>query len=140
MSKKFYKMRWIYLLLTSIIFLFACTNDSKKIEEHTQEKKDIYTCPMHPQIIKDKPGDCPICGMKLVKKETENKAIQEVELSTLIKPANQYVVSSIPVTTMQPDIAQIEIEALGVIAYDTRSIGTISAKVSGSLRKYPQAS
>ncbi|HEX9934995.1 MAG TPA: heavy metal-binding domain-containing protein, partial [bacterium] len=30
------------------------------------EGKQLYTCPMHPQIIKDRPGDCPICGMKLV--------------------------------------------------------------------------
>ncbi|MBI3885379.1 MAG: efflux RND transporter periplasmic adaptor subunit [Opitutae bacterium] len=27
--------------------------------------KQLYTCGMHPQIIKDAPGDCPICGMKL---------------------------------------------------------------------------
>lgn len=26
----------------------------------------LYTCPMHPQIIRDAPGDCPICGMHLV--------------------------------------------------------------------------
>ena len=26
-----------------------------------------YTCPMHPVVVKDAPGDCPICGMKLVK-------------------------------------------------------------------------
>ncbi|MEO8386164.1 MAG: heavy metal-binding domain-containing protein, partial [Betaproteobacteria bacterium] len=25
-----------------------------------------YTCPMHPEIVRDKPGDCPICGMALV--------------------------------------------------------------------------
>jgi Cu+-exporting ATPase len=25
-----------------------------------------YTCPMHPQIVRDAPGDCPICGMALV--------------------------------------------------------------------------
>jgi Cu(I)/Ag(I) efflux system membrane fusion protein len=34
-----------------------------------------YTCPMHPQIIRDQPGDCPICGMSLVplKSETEGE-------------------------------------------------------------------
>ena len=28
--------------------------------------KQLYTCPMHPEIISDKPGECPKCGMKLV--------------------------------------------------------------------------
>jgi CopA family copper-resistance protein len=32
------------------------------------QTKVIYTCPMHPQIKKDKPGNCPICGMTLIKK------------------------------------------------------------------------
>jgi hypothetical protein len=31
--------------------------------------KTEYTCPMHPEIIRDKPGKCPKCGMNLVKKE-----------------------------------------------------------------------
>ena len=26
----------------------------------------VYTCPMHPEIVRDGPGDCPICGMALV--------------------------------------------------------------------------
>jgi len=32
------------------------------------KEKVIYTCVMHPQVQKDKPGNCPICGMVLVKK------------------------------------------------------------------------
>jgi Heavy metal binding domain len=28
--------------------------------------KANYTCPMHPSVTSDKPGNCPICGMKLV--------------------------------------------------------------------------
>ena len=30
-----------------------------------QEMKNLYTCGMHPQVIQDHPGNCPICGMKL---------------------------------------------------------------------------
>lgn len=33
------------------------------------EDEALYQCPMHPSIVQDHPGDCPICGMKLVKVE-----------------------------------------------------------------------
>jgi len=32
---------------------------------------DVYYCPMHPQNLYDHPGNCPICGMKLIKKGAE---------------------------------------------------------------------
>ena len=38
-------------------------------QEHSHEHATTYTCPMHPEIIRDKPGNCPICGMKLVPKK-----------------------------------------------------------------------
>ncbi|MEK6807201.1 MAG: efflux RND transporter periplasmic adaptor subunit [Pseudomonadota bacterium] len=33
------------------------------------EGEVYYTCPMHPQVRQDEPGNCPICGMKLAKRE-----------------------------------------------------------------------
>ncbi|MEJ7738694.1 MAG: heavy metal-binding domain-containing protein [Chitinophagaceae bacterium] len=36
-------------------------HDSKQIGHQLQK----YTCPMHPHIIQDGPGKCPLCGMKL---------------------------------------------------------------------------
>ena len=30
-----------------------------------QATKTQYTCPMHPEIVRDEPGDCPLCGMAL---------------------------------------------------------------------------
>ena len=35
---------------------------------HGHEKKTYWTCGMHPKIVQDEPGTCPICGMDLLKK------------------------------------------------------------------------
>lgn len=43
---------------------------------HDTEEKDTWTCGMHPQIKKDKAGQCPICGMNLVKVEKESQEIK----------------------------------------------------------------
>lgn len=36
-------------------------------------QKEIYYCPMHPSYTSDRPGDCPICSMKLVKKKERER-------------------------------------------------------------------
>jgi membrane fusion protein, copper/silver efflux system len=38
-----------------------------------------YSCAMHPQIVRDRPGDCPICGMKLQKRTRQGVAPPEAE-------------------------------------------------------------
>ncbi len=40
----------------------------------TTQGAEKYQCPMHPTIIQDHPGDCPICGMKLVKMQGSSAA------------------------------------------------------------------
>ena len=34
-------------------------------------KGTTYVCPMHPEVVRETPGACPICGMKLVPKKEE---------------------------------------------------------------------
>src|SRR6266581_67872 len=43
-------------------------------EQHGDRATTIYTCPMHPQIRRPAPGNCPICGMAL---EREMPAVDE---------------------------------------------------------------
>lgn len=67
------KTRSIFLIVATIIF---CSFQNT-FAQQTSEKQDttlavdstkiIYTCPMHSEIISDKPGNCPKCGMELVK-------------------------------------------------------------------------
>ncbi len=101
----------------------------------TTHRHELWTCSMHPEIIRDKPGICPICGMDLIKKEENAVAITGVKLDDLLKPTDRFVVSSIPVTRISKKEVQMQIEALGTIDYDTRLINTISARVSGRIEK-----
>jgi hypothetical protein len=40
-------------------------------------EKQIYSCPMHPEVRSDTPGTCPKCGMKLVPAKPEPPAKQQ---------------------------------------------------------------
>lgn len=42
-------------------------------------EKNIYTCPMHPEVEQDKPGSCPKCGMNLVQKKKEEDSSPKKE-------------------------------------------------------------
>jgi multidrug efflux pump subunit AcrA (membrane-fusion protein) len=56
----------ILILLAVVLFGGARVYFANKKSGANGSEKTLYTCGMHPQIIKDKPGNCPICGMKLV--------------------------------------------------------------------------
>jgi len=44
-----------------------------------QAQTEIYYCPMHPDYTSDKPGNCPICGMHLVKRENTSSAERKIK-------------------------------------------------------------
>ena len=48
----------------------ANTADSHKKHDHGRL---AYVCPMHPEVQSDKPGKCPKCGMKLIKREDKHE-------------------------------------------------------------------
>ena len=58
------------------------TNE-EAVHEHSETEHQIWTCAMHPQIRKDEPGDCPICGMELIPLQSSNTEIddQAIEMS-----------------------------------------------------------
>jgi hypothetical protein len=45
---------------------------------HERKAGSIYYCPMHPTYASDRPGDCPICSMKLVRKEAKPEKAKKI--------------------------------------------------------------
>jgi Cu+-exporting ATPase len=43
----------------------AATQNRKADDQRPKTEDHSYTCPMHPEIVRSKPGSCPICGMAL---------------------------------------------------------------------------
>ncbi|HSD10571.1 MAG TPA: heavy metal translocating P-type ATPase, partial [Candidatus Binatia bacterium] len=54
--------------------------------------KTRYTCPMHPEIVRDAPGSCPICGMAL---EPTAVTAEEEESAEFVDMRRRFVVSAV---------------------------------------------
>lgn len=76
MNKK-YSIRLNMILLISIILLVGCTAKQNKSLQHNHSEVDYYTCPMHPTVVQEEPGECPICGMDLVPEESKKTDVPE---------------------------------------------------------------
>jgi multidrug efflux pump subunit AcrA (membrane-fusion protein) len=120
-----------HMLIVLVLFLIAACSKSNDHAEH-----DNFTCPMHPTVVSDKPGSCPVCGMDLVRKARPGEELKISEgLVNALKAPDQSVVSSIKTTKPSFMSIPLSVKALGIITYDARNVYTVSARVGGRLEK-----
>lgn len=74
-SKKLAIFIFFILLVVAYSLFFTSIGCSPKQSSKAEQTEDVYYCPMHPSYTSDRPGDCPICNMKLVKKQQEFKTM-----------------------------------------------------------------
>jgi len=109
------------------------TGRSEKAAQGTVQ----YTCPMHPFIINDKPGSCPVCGMELVKKiESARTGGKEPDMPghVSLSPA-QMVMANVATTEVTTIPLNKEINATGIVQYDQSRQAKVSAWVAGRIDK-----
>lgn len=88
----------------------------------------VYTCPMHPGIRADKPGDCPICGMRLVPLEPTASPAEHPEHTT--EPAPVPAETHEGHTTEAPAPAPATLGAVRIPVERQQSIGMRSLRVA----------
>ncbi|WP_224996394.1 efflux RND transporter periplasmic adaptor subunit [Cesiribacter sp. SM1] len=128
----------IYLLLIPILlFLGSCGNkDNDQAAHEHGAGETTYTCPMHPQVVAQEPGSCPICGMDLVPQTAHAEGIEVTEdLSFLLEPTNRTVVASIATTSPLMKSVETSVKMEGIITYDPRRVYNIPARVGGRIEQ-----
>ncbi|MFV8326921.1 heavy metal translocating P-type ATPase [Flavobacterium sp. ZS1P14] len=80
----------------------VCGMNLEKVHELTTVKK-LYTCPMHPEVIKEEPGSCPICGMDLVPMEPTDSEDKKVynDLLKKMKVATAFTIPVFAIATIE---------------------------------------
>ncbi|MCB9074225.1 MAG: efflux RND transporter periplasmic adaptor subunit [Chitinophagales bacterium] len=133
--KKFLKYSLILLLISAIGagVYFLVMKRHEIMGSHDQ--KEVYTCSMHPEIRKNKPGNCPICGMKLIKLETHSMEVDTTLSENLLKPTDNFIVGKYQTITPLDTSINTELYLPGTVEYNPNSIVNIAARVSGRIEK-----
>lgn len=129
------KRRKKIILIAVVILLFAgftgwyffINKSSSKQASAKTETLATYTCPMHPQIVQNKPGSCPICGMDLVPFDKTNK-----DESLQLMPAQQ-ALANITTVTIGSDELSAYRQLNARLAIDPQATEYVSSRVPGRI-------
>jgi multidrug efflux pump subunit AcrA (membrane-fusion protein) len=122
----------------SIVFLaVAMLAGCSKNGGDTTEPKTLYTCGMHPQVIQDHPGNCPICGMKLTpirQQSTNAPAAGAVSQTITVEPS---MIQNMGVRTefVARGPLRRTVRTVGVIDYDEGALADVTTKFKGWIEK-----
>jgi Cu(I)/Ag(I) efflux system membrane fusion protein len=100
-------------------------------DEHARKHLDAnYVCPMHPQIVRGEPGNCPICGMDLVLKQRQSSG----ETRPVVEVSHQ-MVQNLGVRTEPAKIDTFWkfIQTVGRIDYDETRLVHMHPRAEGWL-------
>lgn len=75
-------------MVVAPFYILGC-GKSGAAGEAGKSGKALYRCPMHPTYVSDKPGDCPICNMKLVKIEKAAEKPDAKKSAAKVEPAKE---------------------------------------------------
>lgn len=117
-----------------LLFVFACSNsdNSNKIN------KEYWTCTMHPQVNKDGPGACPICGMDLIKKVVDETADVSADTNMegmITLSRDKQVLANVSTIKVKKENLKKELTAYSYLDFVEQNRKTIPAKFNGRIEK-----
>ncbi|RKY03999.1 MAG: efflux transporter periplasmic adaptor subunit, partial [Planctomycetota bacterium] len=101
-------------------------------EQQAPEKKQVWTCSMHPQIKLPKKGLCPICNMDLIPLETDDSSMP-TSIRQLTVSENARQLMDIETAPVERKFVTATLRMVGKVDYDETNLASITAWVPGRL-------
>ncbi|MEJ8804084.1 efflux RND transporter periplasmic adaptor subunit [Pontibacter sp. H249] len=118
----------LYLLaFLVVITLGACSHEEAA---HTEGEATTYTCPMHPQIVQNEPGTCPICFMDLVPVSQSGQNEGELMLSD-----SQIALGNITVKRVKYGEVGSSTILTGQLVLDESQTDVVSSRAAGRIER-----
>jgi Cu(I)/Ag(I) efflux system membrane fusion protein len=118
-------------ILTLLLALFFAACKQKPQQAAIQQSKAYYTCSMHPQVHEDHDGNCPICGMKLIKVELADAA----STNTITLNATQIQLAGIQTDTIREENTGSEKTLTGTVTSNENTAAQFSARLAGRVQQ-----
>jgi Cu(I)/Ag(I) efflux system membrane fusion protein len=116
--------------------IFGRTNTNANTEHDkviAEDAETIWTCSMHPQIRKDEPGDCPICGMDLIPLQSDpNEELDPMAVS--MSPTAMQLAQVQTLNVGKGNVTK-SIQLNGKVQADERLLSTQSSHIPGRIEK-----
>lgn len=129
--KKILKIAGVLLLGVLLGWLIFCGASSPEKDQHShaqEEANTTWTCSMHPQIKKNEPGDCPICGMNLIPMD---KMEDSDDLTSYKMSENAMKLANIQTTTVGKGEISRKVRLSGKVKIDERNAYTQATHIPG---------
>ena len=95
----------------------------------------LYRCPMHPDIAHNEPGDCPICGMKLVAVRDRSPELLRTETSPrdgVVRVSRSFLQNfAVRTAEVRRGPLSVSTRAVGVLAHDEAKLVSVNTKFAG---------
>lgn len=92
-----------------------------------------WTCSMHPQIQRDKPGSCPICGMELIPMKDDE---DDGDAQFTVKLSNAAMkIAEVEMSTIEKKAPYKEVYLPGKVMADERKISELTSRYPGRIEK-----